>query len=47
MPFFFDGVFIIEVSILKKITTIKRAQRALGRSPEEKVKGQGEAIILI
>jgi len=22
----------------------KRAQRALGRSPEEKVKGQGEAI---
>jgi len=24
----------------------KRAQRALGRSPEEKVKGQGEAIIL-
>ena len=25
----------------------KRAQRALGRSPEEKVKGQGEAIILI
>ena len=27
--------------------TNKRAQRALGRSPEEKVKGQGEAIILI
>ena len=25
----------------------KRAQRALGRSPEEKVKGQGEAIILL
>ena len=25
----------------------KRAQRALGRSPEEKVKGQGEAIIII
>jgi len=25
----------------------KRAQRALGRSPEEKVNGQGEAIILI
>jgi len=25
----------------------KRAQRALGRSPEENVKGQGEAIILI
>jgi len=24
----------------------KRAQRALGRSPEEKVKGQSEAIIL-
>jgi len=24
--------------------TNKRAQRALGRSPEEKVKGQGEAI---
>ena len=28
-----------------KIITNKRAQRALGRSPEEKVKGQGEAII--
>ena len=27
--------------------TNKRAQRALGRSPEEKVKGQGEAIILL
>ena len=26
------------------ITLNKRAQRALGRSPEEKVKGQGEAI---
>jgi len=25
----------------------KRAQRALGRSPEEKVKGRGEAIILL
>jgi len=25
----------------------KRAQRALGRSPEEKVKGQVEAIILL
>jgi len=25
----------------------KRAQRALGRSPEEKVKGQGEAIIFL
>ena len=25
----------------------KRAQRALGRSPEEKVNGQGEAIILL
>jgi len=25
----------------------KSAQRALGRSPEEKVKGQGEAIILL
>jgi len=24
--------------------TNKRAQRALGRSPEEKIKGQGEAI---
>ena len=31
--------------ILKSIIMInKRAQRALGRSPEEKVKGQGEAI---
>jgi len=27
--------------------TNKRAQRALGRSPEEKIKGQDEAIILI
>jgi len=26
------------------ITVNKRAQRALGRSPEEKFKGQGEAI---
>ena len=25
----------------------KRAKRALGRSPEEKVKGQGEAITLL
>jgi len=29
--------------IINKISN-KRAQRALGRSPEEKVKGQGEAI---
>ena len=27
-----------------KINVNKRAQRALGRSPEENVKGQGEAI---
>ena len=27
--------------------TNKRAQRALGRSPEEKVKGQGEANYII
>jgi len=33
-------------STTMKITN-KRAQRALGHSPEEKVKGQGEAIILL
>ena len=33
--------------ILVKAKINKRAQRALGRSPEEKVKGQGEAIILL
>jgi len=34
-----------DISSTEKIWN-KRAQRALGRSPEEKVKGQGEAIIL-
>ena len=36
---FVREIFIIEVSILNK-----RAQRALGRSPEEKVKGYSGAI---
>jgi len=34
-------------NLFVKDNTNKRAQRALGRSPEEKVKGQGEAIILL
>ena len=35
------------VKIISDFIFNKRAQRALGRSPEEKVKGQGEAIILL
>jgi len=31
----------------EKSSNNKRAQRALGRSPEEKVKGQGEANYII
>ena len=34
----------IIIHIMFPIKKNKRAQRALGRSPEEKVKGQGEAI---
>jgi len=44
IPFFFVGVFIIEVSILKINKRAQRAQRALGRLPEEKVKGHSGAI---
>jgi len=33
-------------TLIMSATRNKRAQRALGRSPEEKVKGQGEAIII-
>jgi len=36
-----------ENPIFDPVKINKRAQRALGRSPEEKVKGQGEAIILL
>jgi len=35
------------LAIKTRVLKTKRAQRALGRSPGEKVKGQGEAIILI
>jgi len=37
------------LSTMKNFSNInnKRAHRALGRSPEEKVKGQGGAIILL
>jgi len=37
--------FSIPLSIQGVYLLNKKAQRALGRSPEEKVKGQGEAII--
>jgi len=42
-PIFELGLDIVKANILTKFHN-KRAQRALGRSPEEKVKGQGEAI---
>ena len=32
------------VFVIRRNENDKRAQRALGRSPEEKVKGQGETI---
>jgi len=39
------------MTVIKDFNTFetlnKRAQRALGRSPEEKVKGQGEANYII
>jgi len=34
-------------SLPGNVLTNKRAQRALGRSPEEKVKGQGEVNYII
>jgi len=37
------NAMIVQTSLNKN----KRAHRALGRSPEEAVKGQGEAIILL
>jgi len=41
-------LFVYNSLILANCNVVnKRAQRALGRSPEEKVKGQGEAVILL
>jgi len=37
----------VHIQRKEKINNNKRAQRALGRSPEEKVKGQGEANYII
>jgi len=38
------GHFVQEIHMVMWRKTQKRAQRALGRSPEEKVKGQGKAV---
>jgi len=39
-----ETVFYFSLVSIQKGKENKRAQRALGRSPEENVKGQGEAI---
>ena len=43
-----NALYLIVLILLSvNLYKYKRAQRALSRSPEEKVKGQGEAIILL